>query len=392
MKSNMTSIWRPGVIGCALGLLSWSGDIYGLIALPFLALLWARISQTRLEAFVGVLSYYLAAAWCQIPGISAFWAPTDGLPAIKEALVVWLGANLILAAIWAILWARTWQGLRLIAVFVVLSLPPIGVIGWASPLTGAGIWFPWMGWYGLGLFVALMALLAAPGSHGRTISISILTMAAVLVNLTFPASPSAGGWIGLNTNFGAARDFAGEYGRLLEVDDHIRKTLRAGRPETILLPEAVGGSWPISRDVFELTHRAAARRQVTVLIGARELVEGGKLVNAVYSIGAEPGHRWVNRVPVPAGLWKPGDPGSAVTWWWDSGVQIVNGRRIGSLICYEQLLVWPVLFSAAAGAEILVAPSNLWFGMGTPLPRIQHNAASSWGRLFGMPVVFANNS
>ena len=388
----MISIWRSGVVGCALGFLSWNGSIHALIALPLLAYLWARLSQTRHEAFVAVLSYYLAAAWCQIPSISTFWASTDGLPVIKEALAVWLGSNLVLAAVWTILWARTWQSLRLIVVLVVISLPPIGVIGWASPLTGAGIWFPWMGWYGLGLFIALMALLAAPGSRGRTFAISILTTAAVLVNLTLPSPPNAGGWIGLNTNFGAARDFAGEYGRLLEVDDHIRKTLRGGRPETILLPEAVGGSWPISQDVFELTHRAAARRQVTVLIGARELIEGGQLVNAVYSIGAAPGHRWVNRVPVPAGLWRLGDSGSAVTWWWDSGVQIVNGRRIGSLICYEQLLVWPVLFSAAAGAEILIAPSSLWFGMDTHLPRIQHNATSSWGRLFGVPIVFANNS
>lgn len=387
----MTNLWRFGVFGCALGFISWNGSIHTLIALPLLALLWARISQTRLEAFVAVFSYYLAAAWCQIPGISTFWASTGGLPAIKESLAVWLVSNLVLAVVWTILWARTWQSIRLIVVLVVISLPPIGVIGWASPLTGAGIWYPWMGWYGLSLFIALLALLAAPGGHGRTVTISILTMGAILVNLTSPPPPGDGGWFGLNTNFGAARDFAGEYGRLLELDDHIRKTLRAGRPETILLPEAVGGTWPISRDVLDLTHQAAARRQVVVLIGARELVDGGRWVNAVYSIGAAPGHRWVNRVPVPVGLWKPGNP-SAITWWWESGVQTVNGRRIGSLICYEQLLVWPVLFSAAAGAEILIAPSNLWFGMSTPLPRIQHNATSSWGRLFGVPVVFANNS
>lgn len=377
------------LFGAALGFIAWNGPVYGLAALPFLVVLWGR-SRTRIEAFGSVYAYYLAAASCQLSSISTYWMPVSGQPATKEALLVWFGANAMLASIWALFWGRSWLSIRLIVILGLISLPPIGVIGWASPLTGAGIWFPWMGWYGLALFIALAALLVAPAGHGRNVAISIVIAGALMANLAFPSPPSAGG-VGIDTNFGDARDFAGEYDRLIEVDDRIRNTLRAGRPEYILLPEAVGGFWSSSQILFDQVDRAAARRRVTVLIGAREFDGAGQLVNAVYSIGAGAGHRWINRVPVPAGLWRPGETGSAATDWWSAGVNTVNGRKIGSVICYEQLLVWPVLFSAAAGAEMLIAPSNIWFGVGTSLPSIQRDATTSWARLFGMPVIFAGN-
>jgi hypothetical protein len=378
--------------GAPVGLLAWNTDIYGYLALPLLPYIWSRTSS-RLQALLAVYAYYLAAAWCQIPSISTFWKPLDGSPAIGAALSVWFGANLLLSLVWAGFWGQKWQPLRLLGIYLVISFPPIGVIGWASPLTGAGIMFPWMGWYGLALFFALQAVLVSRRGVLRVIPASIILAGALYAYFYLPPSPSADGWAGINTNFGPISDFGGEYGRMMQVDQLARNKIRAGRASNIVFPEAIGGNWPISKYLFSPLDRAAARRHVTIFIGAREYTSSGQVVNAVYSIGQYSGRRWINRVPVPAGLWKPwASTGSAVSEWWDNGVQPVGQIKVGSLVCYEQILVWPALFSAAAGADVLIAPSSTWFGDGSPLPDIKAAASQSWGRLFGIPVISAVNS
>jgi hypothetical protein len=388
---SRTLLWA--VPGAITGFIAWNaGSMYGFALLPIVAYLWAR-SKTRPAAFCTLYAYYLAAAWCQLPSISTFWRPLDGSPAYGAAIAVWLGANALLSLVWAMAWGKKYRAIRLLVVLLVLSLPPIGVIGWASPLTGAGIWYPDMRWYGLGLFIALLAFLASPRGVISYIAMGVLCLVAVLANIYTPPPPSSAGWIGVDTHFGSISDFAGEFDRLLQVDQAARSAIRAGGSTDIVLPEAVGGNWPISKNLFSMLDRAAARRHITVFIGAREYDSQGRLVNAVYSIGQYAGRRWVNRVPVPAGLWKPwANKGSAVSDWWNSGVQDIGRTRVGSLICYEQLLVWPVLFSTAAGVDVLIAPSSTWFGDNTPLPSIKASTSQAWGRLFGIPVVPAVNN
>jgi ABC-type proline/glycine betaine transport system permease subunit len=67
-----------------------------------------------------------------------------------EILVLWLGFAGVLGVPWALFWSRN-PKIRIWTVpFVILLLavPPLGVIGCASPLTVAGIAFPGFGWLG----------------------------------------------------------------------------------------------------------------------------------------------------------------------------------------------------------------------------------------------------
>ena len=75
-----------------------------------------------------------------------------------------------------------------------------------------------------------------------------------------------------------------------------------------------------------------------------------------------------------------------------SGTADVDGQRVAVLICYEQLLVWPMLRSALERPTLLIAASNEAWTAATRVPAIQHGCARAWARLFGLPLVSAINS
>jgi apolipoprotein N-acyltransferase len=70
----------------------------------------------------------------------------------------------------------------------------------------------------------------------------------------------------------------------------------------------------------------------------------------------------------------------------------VGGQRAAILICYEQLLAWPVLRSALERPTMLIAVSNEAWTTGTTIPKGQHACVCAWARLFGIPVLSAINS
>ena len=70
---------------------------------------------------------------------------------------------------------------------------------------------------------------------------------------------------------------------------------------------------------------------------------------------------------------------------------MVGGRRIAPLICYEQLLVWPILQSMAHRPDLIVAIGNGWWTAGTSVAAIQKASSAAWARLFGLPLVVSFN-
>lgn len=63
--------------------------------------------------------------------------------------------------------------------------------------------------------------------------------------------------------------------------------------------------------------------------------------------------------------------------------------RIAPLICYEQLVVWPVLQSMLHEPEAILATGNSWWTAGTSIVAIQHASTTAWA--LGLPLVTAFN-
>ncbi len=98
--------------------------------------------------------------------------------------------------------------------------------------------------------------------------------------------------------------------------------------------------------------------------------------------------------PVPLSSWRPGGRDSAVTDWGRTGYHEIAGHRVALSCCYESILGWPVLwqFLSLNPPEVIVELANHhWESPESEETRIQRKALMGIGRLFGVPVLFADN-
>ncbi|MGH8808005.1 MAG: hypothetical protein ACREX0_09020, partial [Noviherbaspirillum sp.] len=281
------------------------------------------------------------------------------------------------------------RAIGLVLALVLITLPPLGVIGWANPVTAAGVLFPGTGFAGLGLLCAVWVVFAL-GRFRAVASLAVIAAAANAVAVFQPA-PAVHNWRGQDTAYGrlgTGPDAAlAAYGRLLDLQD----LAAALPPATVMvLPETLVGRYTSATTrVLDSTVAELRAKRSVVLVGAELADADGRLDNVLLALGTPDVIR--QRIPIPVGMWRPWAADSYSMHLDGRGVALVAGRRIAPLICYEQLLVLPVLVSMANGADTLVGAANDWWARGTSAPVIQQQAMSAWGRLFGVPVVRATN-
>jgi hypothetical protein len=113
--------------------------------------------------------------------------------------------------------------------------------------------------------------------------------------------------------------------------------------------------------------------------------------NAVVVVGAE-SEAFYQRVPVPVGMWKPFSPTSVPLRLSAPGVLAVDHQRAAVLICYEQMLTFPILASMLQHPTVIVGISNTFWVDRTTIPRYQASAVRGWAMLFRLPYLLAVNS
>ncbi|MEP2628232.1 MAG: nitrilase-related carbon-nitrogen hydrolase [Hyphomicrobiales bacterium] len=97
------------------------------------------------------------------------------------------------------------------------------------------------------------------------------------------------------------------------------------------------------------------------------------------------------RMPVPVSMWRPWSKKTAIAHLNQQPAVMLDGHATAVLICYEQLLVWPILQSRLAGADHILGVANLWWADGTSIPGIQMAAMTAWARLFNMNLTVSFN-
>jgi len=334
--------------------------------------------------------YFLAASRGLPRGVATFFAT-----GIVDGLALWLGAALVFTIVYASLWTRSSGGgraLRWTAATILMAVPPLGIVGWAGPITAAGMVFPGWGWAGLVATLGLM--FAQTVDRPRRFAWAILAGLAVSNAVTWSPSVSAPGWIGLGLAWGRA------LGRDMGLEAHDRlidETLGAAREGTkvVVLPENALGV--LTSTVVALWVERVRGSGMTVLAGATDVRREGwdNVLVAIDGAGRHVVYR--QRVPVPVAMWQPwrslvGERNGAGARLVGSATATFGDRRVAPLVCYEQLLVWPVLEAMLHEPDIIVAAGNGWWTTGTDVIGIQKNVVSSWARLFGLPIVFAFNA
>jgi apolipoprotein N-acyltransferase len=216
---------------------------------------------------------------------------------------------------------------------------------------------------------------------------------AALANAVFPGIPATPTeWEAVNTTFGDVRLDSYKVLRQFQAAQYIQNRAMKSRARFIVFPESVVPSWNESTELFwEPTLSRLRSSGKTVMIGAGiDIAETAKYRNAVIIRGAETGV-FVQRVPIPIGMWHPlGNDGVPMAI---SGPNVtqVGTERIALLICYEQFLTWPVLTSMASRPNLLIGISNHYWSRVTRIPDVQRRLLESWGRLFGLPTLSAVN-
>lgn len=374
----------------------------------------AAVQADRRSSFAAAFTYYFAASWPLLTAGRYLWRDNAAEPTI----LLWFGSSCLLALPWAGAWTAnrlhlTWR----IPIAVVASVvPPIGLIGWANPLTATGILFPGTAWLGLVLvFFGLPGLVLRP-----RVAASIAIAAATLANHQWPAPPPPPPtWEAVDTSFGDAAK--NEYTAAMWV----QQRALGSRAQVLVFPESVVPMWTEATELFwQATLQELQSTGKTIVFGAglprtpvREAVSlidtGASLdvlrglrqpftlersprsdvpyFNAVLARGADKAELH-QRVPVPIGMWKP--------WKQHAGVPLnafgppvltVQERRVAVLVCYEALLAWPALQAITRRPALLAVIANDHWDRSIAIARSQRAAANAWARLFRVPLIVAIN-
>jgi apolipoprotein N-acyltransferase len=353
------------------------------MALIFLMPAIAFAQPSRRMAFLAAFTYYAASSWAIIPAIRNFFGPDAGP---VSGVLLWLAASTLLALPGPVVWSSNrQQAFWRIPVGIALGVfPPLGIIGWASPLLSAGLLFPGTAWLGLAAVLILPAWLV---TNLRVVA-SAGALCAVCANLAFPRPPEPpAGWEAIDTHLHsetALEDF--------QSAQWLQQRALASHATVIVFPESVVPIWTEATEAFwQPTLTALRASGKTVVLGACIPAFGRPgYQNSALVVGAGSGGTW-QRIPVPLGMWKPLSNEGVALRPFSSGVTTIHSRRVAILICYEQLLPLPILESFSSRPDLLLGMSNDHRTRCAAIRHCQHAALEAWSRLFNLPTLLAVN-
>lgn len=372
-----------------------------MLALPVAVLfptLWG-MSPSRLTAVLVSAGYFLAASRGLPQGVANFYAAD-----IWPGLLLWIAASLSFAGVHAALWkgqpegkspeeSRTGMAMaaRYLAVAALMGFPPLGITGWAHPLTATGVLFPGWGWWGLVAMTASLAMMTSRYWPAAAIVLGGLWLWSA-ATWTSPNLPE--GWKGVDLEQGESLGRDGS----LDYQGDLIATVRAAasvKTRFIVLPESALGFW--TPTVARLWSQGLQGSEITVIAGATVIGPSG-YDNVMVKVSADVAKiLYRQRMPVPVSMWQPwrawtGQGGGARANLFGNPVVQSDGQKLAALICYEQLLLWPVLQSVLHSPTAIVATGNGWWTSGTSIVAIQNASVIAWAKLFGLPVVTAFNT
>lgn len=373
------AIHKRLLLGTLIGALAWSGPP-SLIALSLLfpvVCRWPHPELRRRDQALIAACYYAAATWPVIPsGIRLYHAG-----AAPFLLVLWTTASLLLALPWCL------PAPPAIAMALTV-VPPLGIIGVANPLTATGVLFPGTAWFGLA-FTALLPSLVILWPK-PTLAFAALAVFTTNVMYRDPAPPQ--NWVALDTQFGDVRspnDFAAEF----RASEFIQSAAINTDVRVMVFPEMVVTRWTEATEAFwEPTLRKLAEQQRTLIVGAGLPIGNSRdYQNALVVAGAEK-QQFFQRIPLPGVMWNPIAAKDRVPLRLRGpAILTVAGERGAPLLCYEQLIPWPILTAAMEHPSAILAVSNATWTHHTPIPSVQKSSIAAWSRLFRIPVLSATN-
>nr|WP_269503945.1 conjugal transfer protein TraB [Burkholderia sp. IMCC1007] len=349
------------------------------------------------------MGYYLAGAR-DIPVVSMRFFSGYGELTRPEGLVLgflfWIAQACVLATPWAVLKPGPNAGAARYALCaavatVLVTVPPLGIIGWLSPAYVASTLFP--GWKAPGLMLGVTAIAcAASVSHGPPVrhAATLLLILSAVARSVASAPEVSSSWVALDTRLSRfdQSSYALLYARTQQVQAITQHAFTAGAT-VVVMPEEIVGLWRPAMDYWwrdDIQALVSAKR--TLIIGMDLTVSGTpfRYTDSAIIVGASRG-RIDSRQPVPVALWRPGAAVSAIRGGMMQSNVIVAGKRVAFSICYEDLLWWPHWRVLLQSPDVLISLANSWFDSDLALVHIQRQGIAAIARLSGTPLLRAVN-
>lgn len=374
-------------LSTAIGIIAW--DCYLPVAVLF-PVLWVN-APGKITPWLMGLFYHLAASRGLIIGIPVFFDAS-----ILFGVLLWLIAGLIQSLPYVVCAYMRNRYLGIFIIFCLLILPPVGLVGWANPLTAAGVLFPGTGF--LGLFLTLGLILFAARLQTKKIT-GFYLLAALIILWPIAVKPVLAQPESIK---GISTQFSGNPGNLIDKfhkDYEKFVTIFQSHADmdfkTLLLPESSGGTWFKTAQYLwgEWQRKLGSDQSIILPVLFPEGKTGFRTYNSLVEIKKESCREiYRARQSVPIAMWKPWGRDNVKTNWFDNPVFDLAGQKATAIICYEAYLTLPVLQSFLAGEpETILFVSNHWWSKNTSLLSIQKTCVNSWANLFGVQVVTAVN-
>lgn len=376
MKGRFTPLIFA-LIGALIGYIAW-GISPALIPVSIAIVFLYGLTDTRKSAFLLCLGYFLCATRGMIAGTINYY---DGAPAL--AVGFWIAASIGFVGIYTLLWRkdRLQRTLGFLAGLLLLSIPPFGIIGYVSPLISAGILFPNAGFIGLGLTIVLLALCVYLKPKQIWRAALPFTLISAGLNVTNTHTLPIDDWQAVKTHIRFVPN-SDNFEAHIAIESQADEIIRESAASNIIFPEST--IKVLSEDTGFIWSLYARQNDKTIYAGGQKTIEG-KYYNTVIQFAPNKAPKIVyrQRMPVPFSMWRPWSDESIEATFFDTPVFDDGERKIGFLICYEQLLVWPYIQSRLAGADTYVGIANHWWFADTTVPVIEEHSLIAWSRLFG---------
>ncbi|MBW9114729.1 conjugal transfer protein TraB [Rhizobium cauense] len=375
------------VAALATGCLAWSGHVLLLPASMLFPFLWSMTSHRSAAAVVSAV-YFLAASRGLPQGVVTYYG-SDLWPGLQLCLL----ASSSFVVVHTVLWERQRglrKGWRYLVVCILMATPPFGILGWAHPITSAGVLFPGWGWMGLAATLAALAFMTTLASPVVAIVLSGFWIWSATHWTSPPVPPH---WKGADLTLGASLGRDASLIRQQQLATRLKGEIEGAA--VVVLPESALGLWTPTVERFWT--RQLKGSDLTMIAGAA-IVNGFGYDNVLVDVdrkGARIAYR--ERMPVPGSMWQPWlawfhGSGGARAHFFANPVIDIGAARAAPLICYEQLIIWPVLQSMLYEPHVIVAVANSWWTVGTSIGDVQRASAQAWARLFGTYLVVSFNT
>lgn len=376
LKNDGLSIFLAMIIGALWG---HSLSIWPLSSIILIPILWSRVSCRWLAGFVPA-TYALCATRGLIEGATIYFDLGQ-----EFAVLLWLVAAVPHYFAGALAWfvnikKRVYFGIPLLC--LLLIVPPVMLVGWAHPLLAAGLWFPRLGIWSLLCCLLFIVWIAATKSRGWLLIIITLVSTQALWRNASTNINTASGWSAHHTDFHNVN--ASTPLSILQRQWAMQNLVNSTGIH--VFPESVGGVWD---NFLADSWMNAISENTTILLGA--YLHETQWHNVIVAINQRDTRIiYKQRLPMTAGMFNPFSKTHFATHWGGQSVVNLNGQRVGFALCFEYVVLLPMLQITWQKPEIIVAPASIWWSPRS-LQIAQRQSLRLWQSWLGVPIIESIN-